>query len=96
VPLDQLVPLHAVPRPGKPPNYIDDLARSICTHGYRMGKAIPVLRMPDGRLILAGGHHRTAAMRALREKTIPARVVDWSSLSARLQDWYRATFPGIF
>jgi ParB-like chromosome segregation protein Spo0J len=93
VPLAGLNPLHPVPRPGSPPNHIRDLANSIRTNGYDLGQAIPVARMPDGRLIQLGGHHRAAAMGQLGETTIPARVVDWSSLSPRVQNWWRSQFP---
>lgn len=95
LPLAALVPLHPVPRPGKPPTWISDLAASIRKSGYRLSDAIPVIHMPDGRLVMAGGHHRVAAMRLLGEQTIPARVVEWDSLSPRVQDWYRGGFPGV-
>src|ERR671928_30658 len=81
VPLNLLNPLHPVPRPGVPPNHIQNLAAAIRANGYDLGQAIPVARMPDGRLVPLGGHHRAAAMRQLGEATIPARVVDWSSLT---------------
>lgn len=96
MPLDRLIPLHPVPRPGKPPSYITDLANGIRKDGYRLNKAIPVIRMPDGRLVIAGGHHRAAAMQSLGETTIPARVLDWDSLPVPVQDWYRTAFPGVF
>lgn len=93
VPLADLNPLHPVPRPGKPPNYIADLANKIKTNGYDLGQAIPVARMSDGRLVQLGGHHRAAAMGQLGETTIPARVVDWDSWSPRVQNWWRDQFP---
>ena len=96
VALDKLVPLHPVPRPGKPPTYIQDLADAIRSTGYRLDQAISVIRMPQGRLVIAGGHHRVAAMRSLGETTIPARVFDWDSLVPGVQDWYRDNFPGVF
>jgi hypothetical protein len=49
--------------------------------------------MPDGRLVQLGGHHRAAAMRQLGETTIPARIVDWSSISPGAQNLYRQLFP---
>jgi ParB-like chromosome segregation protein Spo0J len=76
-----------------PPNYIQHLASSIQANGYDLGRAIPVARMPDGRLVLLGGHHRAAAMGQLGETTIPARVVDWNSLSPAIQEWWRKRFP---
>lgn len=93
VPLADLHSLHSVPRPGMPSNHIQDLANSIQTNGFDLGQAIPAARMPDGRLVQLGGHHRAAAMRQLNEATIPARVVDWSSLSGRVQNWWRSQFP---
>jgi hypothetical protein len=61
-----------------------------------LSEAISVIRMPDGRLIIGGGHHRVAAMQSLRERTIPARVFDWDLLLPGVQDWYRDNFPGVF
>ena len=94
--LSSLRPLHSVPRPGVPPGHIGNLATKIRTEGYKLDQAIPVIRMPDGRMVHAGGHHRAAAMRQLGETTIPARVKDWSSLSPRVQEHYRQTWPGKF
>lgn len=93
VPLADLHPLHPVPRPGTPPNHIPDLATAIQTSGYDLAQPIPVARMPDGRLVTMGGHHRAEAMRRLGETTIPARVVDWDAISAGAQSLYRQTFP---
>lgn len=91
--MDQLNPLHPLPRAGKPSNYIPDLANKIKTNGYDVGQAIPVARMPDGRLVQLGGHHRAEAMRQLGEKTIPGRIVEWNSLSPNVQQWWRNQFP---
>ena len=85
IPLSQLHPLRPVPRPGAPPGHIANLGASIGANGYDLSQAIPVARMPDGRLVQLGGHHRAEAMRQLRETTIPARVVDWSSLAPAVQ-----------
>src|SRR5262245_52212909 len=93
VPLNQLNPLHAVPRPGKPPNHVQSLAQSIQANGYDLSRAIIVARMPDGRLVQLGGHHRAEAMRQLQETTIPARVIDWNSVSPAAQNKYRQSFP---
>lgn len=79
--LNELNPLHEVPRPGKPTTYIQDLAESMLKNGYDVNQAIPVLKLPNGKLVSAGGHHRVAAMKSLGQKTIPSRVVDWKSLS---------------
>ena len=93
VPLADLHPLHSVPRPGKPANHVADLANRIGANGYDLSHAIAVARMPDGRLVLLGGHHRAAAMGHLGETTIPARVVDWNSLPQKTQNWWRKKFP---
>jgi ParB-like chromosome segregation protein Spo0J len=76
-----------------PPTHIQDLASRIRTNGYDLAQAIPVARMPDGRLVQLGGHHRAAAMRQLGEATIPARVVDWGSISLAARQKYRQSFP---
>ena len=91
--LSQLHPLHPVPRPGVPPNHIANLALSIQANGYDLSQAIPVARMPDGRLVQLGGHHRAEAMRQLGETTIPARIVDWDTLSPVVQHWWQQRFP---
>ena len=57
---------------------------SIRQRGYDINQAIPVLRMPNGKLVIGGGHHRVEAMRRLGEQTIPGKVVDWSSLDPRV------------
>jgi ParB-like chromosome segregation protein Spo0J len=93
VPLSQLHPLPSVPRPNKPPTHIQDLASKIQASGYDLQRAIPVARMPDGRLVQLGGHHRAEAMRQLGETTIPARVIDWNSLPPALQKRWRQGFP---
>lgn len=92
VPLADLHPLHPVPRPSVPPNHLVDLVKAIRINGYNLGQAIPVARMPDGRLVQLGGHHRAAAMGRLGETTIPARVVDWNSLSPAAQARWRQRF----
>ncbi|MFO0822765.1 MAG: ParB N-terminal domain-containing protein [Gemmataceae bacterium] len=93
VSLADLNPLHSVPRPGTPPNHIQNLAGAIQTNGYDLAQPIPVARMPDGRLVMMGGHHRAAARSQLQETTIPARVVDWDSISPGAQNLYRQLFP---
>jgi hypothetical protein len=93
VSLSQLNPLHPVPRPGVPSGHIAALAAGIRAKGYDLSQAIPVARMPDGRLVQLGGHHRVEAMRLLGELTIPARVVDWSSLAPAVQRWWQQRFP---
>src|SRR5690606_6303871 len=57
VPIDQLTPLHPVPRPDVKEGHIDDLAASIGSSGYDINQAIPVVRMPDGHMVTFGGHH---------------------------------------
>lgn len=91
--LADLHPLHPVPRPGVPPSHVQDLAARIQAAGYDLAQPVPVARMPDGRLVLMGGHHRAEAMRQLGETTIPARVVEWNAITPGAQDLYRQTFP---
>ncbi|MBY0229760.1 MAG: ParB N-terminal domain-containing protein [Gemmataceae bacterium] len=93
VPLTDLHPLHPVPRPGMPPDHIPDLADAIRMNGYDLSRAVPVARMPDGRLLQLGGHHRAAAMGHLGETTIPARIVDWDSLDQGVKARWRQRFP---
>jgi RHS repeat-associated protein len=95
VTISSLRALHAVPRPGMPANHIQNLAQSIRTNGYDLNQAISVMRLPSGQLVSAGGHHRVAAMQSLGETTIPARVVDWSSMSTGAQQWYLNNFPSL-
>ncbi len=89
LPIDDLIQTHSVPRPG---HSVDDVAKLISENGYDLNRAVEVLKMGDGKMILAGGNHRLAAMRQLGETTIPGKVVDWSSLSPRLQEFYRTRF----
>jgi hypothetical protein len=93
VPLADLYPLHPVPRPAMPLNHIANLANSIRANGYDLSQAIPVSRMPDGRLVQLGGHHRAEAMRQLGEKTIPARITAWDDISQPAQNKFRQSFP---
>jgi len=53
-------------------------------NGYDIMHAITVYKLPNGSLV-SGGHHRVAAMRLLGEKTIPARVYEWSSINPATQ-----------
>ncbi len=96
VPLDKITPLHPVPRPGMPANHIDNLANNIKANGYDVDQAIPIVRMPDGKLISFGGHHRVAAMRQLGETTIPGRITDWNSLSKGARLRWQKRFPDAF
>ena len=88
VPLNEIQPLHSVPRPGMPANHIENLAGKIKANGYNINQAVPVMQLPNGIKVSAGGHHRVAAMESLGEKTIPSRVVSWDSLSTKVQDRY--------
>ena len=92
-PLSALHPLHPVPRPGRLPSYIPDLAAAILANGFGLGQAIPVARLPDGRLVQLGGHHRAAALVLLGETMIPARLMDWTTLPVRVQNWWRTRYP---
>ena len=83
--IDKLNALHSVPRAGKGVNYIDDLAELISKNGYDINQAIPVVKMPNGRLVISGGHHRVAAMKKLGENTIPSVMRNWNNLSKAVQ-----------
>ncbi|MCO7224811.1 RHS repeat-associated core domain-containing protein [Pleionea sp. CnH1-48] len=85
VPLSEILPLHPVPRPSMPENHIANIANSIGSNGYDIMHAIPILRLPSGKLVSAGGHHRVAAMKLLNEASIPATIREWSSLSSKAQ-----------
>ncbi|NVK53820.1 MAG: ParB N-terminal domain-containing protein [Flavobacteriaceae bacterium] len=61
------------------------MAKLISKKGFDIKQAIPVVRLPNGRLIISGGHHRVAAMKKLGEKTIPSVLRNWSSLSKGVQ-----------
>ena len=92
VPLDDLIPVHPVPRPDVSATHIADIAESIQhgtgrlgsgTKGFNVAESIPVLRMPDGCLVIGGGHHRVASMRHLKESTIPAHITDWADFTLK-------------
>ena len=68
-----------------PDGHILNLANDIAQNGYNIKHAIPVLRLPNGKLISAGGHHRVAAMKSLGQSTIPGRIVNWNGLSKAAQ-----------
>lgn len=93
VPLADIHPLHPVPRPDKPANYVTIIAALLQANGYDVGLPVQLVRMPDGRLLQFGGHHRTAAMLSLGETTIPARVLDWASMSAGAHARWFVRFP---
>ncbi len=40
-----------------PVNHIQSLANNITNNGYNIAHAIPVTRMPNGKLVIGGGHH---------------------------------------
>jgi hypothetical protein len=92
VPIKDITPTHPTPRPGKS---IPDTASTL-SGGYDVSQPIPVLRMPDGKLIAAGGNHRLAAMESLGESTIPAKLSDWASIPDKVKQFYRTKFPDVF
>jgi hypothetical protein len=59
-----------------PESYIESLAKSILEHGYDVTRPISATRLPNGDLIVTGGHHRLAAMQLLGETTVPVRIYD--------------------
>lgn len=95
VPLDEIKPIHPVPRPGKPAGYIDNLASSIQVDGFDLRRAVNIVVMPNGLKVTFGGHHRIAAMKELKQSTIPAKVVNWTDMSAKTQQRWLQDFPNI-
>jgi hypothetical protein len=75
VELDQLKPIHDVPRKEMPAGHIDNLAAKLKAEGYNVANPVVAYEMPNGDLVLRAGHHRVEAMRRLGEKTIPTRIV---------------------
>jgi len=65
--IDNLIPIHPPDTPGN----IDKLIKSINENGFNLNYAIPVIKVDDGTFILAGGHHRTATLRALGFDEVP-------------------------
>jgi hypothetical protein len=94
LPVDDLIHTHPVPREGKSIEETVQMIKS--AGGYDVSHAIPVVKMPDGKLILAGGNHRLAAMKQLNEKTIPSTIYEWSNLSPRIKEVYKTKFPDVF
>ena len=92
IPIKDITPTHSTPRQGKS---IPETAKSL-SGGYDVSQPIPVLRMPDGKLIAAGGNHRLAAMDSLGESTIPAKLSDWTSIPGNVKQFYRTKFPEVF
>jgi hypothetical protein len=74
VPIANLKPIHPVPRKGMPKRHIENLAKSISEHGYDVTQPVSATRLPNGDLLITGGHHRVAAMKSLAEATVPVRI----------------------
>lgn len=95
VPLDEIKPIHPVPRSGKSDGYIESLASGILADGFDVGEAVNIVKMPNGIKVSFGGHHRIAAMKELKQSTIPAKVVNWVDFNARTQQRWLRDFPTI-
>lgn len=76
VPIDQLNSIHNVPRAGMPDNHIQNIADQISTNGYDLSRPVSATRMPNGDLVVTGGHHRIAAMQLLGETSVPVQIYD--------------------
>lgn len=87
VPLSQLYPIHPVPRRQVPRDHISKLANSIRRDGYDIKFPITATRLPNGDLIVTGGHHRLAAMKLLLEETIPTQVTNYSEANQVSLTW---------
>ena len=83
VKVSSLNPLHGVPRAGQPINVIDDIASSILKKGYDLTEPISATRMPDGTLLITGGHHRLAALQKLSQKFAPVKIYTYESTIAK-------------
>jgi hypothetical protein len=59
-----------------PEGHIESLAKSISEHGYDVTQPVSATRLPNGDLLITGGHHRLAAMQSLGETTVPVRIYE--------------------
>lgn len=84
VPIEALVPMHEMPRYNVDSADIQKLVDQIRVHGFDVSNPIELMRMPNGDLLIRSGHDRTFAMKALDEKTIPARIDEYSDVSPQL------------
>jgi RHS repeat-associated protein len=78
VSVDKLKAIHEVPRKGMPEGHVESIAKSIKESGFDLSSPVSATKLPDGELLVTGGHHRIAAMKQLGEKTIPAKIYDAS------------------
>ncbi len=75
IPVGQLNPIHPVPRIGKEAD-IPTLKKLIMDNGYDVSRPVSATRLPNGDLIVTGGHHRLEAMKQLNQTTVPVRIYD--------------------
>lgn len=97
-PIADITYLHEVPNPKRtdhPPNFIEQLMEKIKIEGFQEKYAVPLLRMPDG-IVYCMGHHRTEAMKRLGQRTVPAFIYDWNTLSPSTRDLAMREFPSVF
>lgn len=81
VSIDDLVMLHNVPRKGVPHGNIDSLVRSIEAKGYDLSWPVSATQLPNGTLLVTGGHHRVAAMKFLGQSLVPVRIYSGETTS---------------
>ena len=74
--INELNPTHSVPRAGVPEGHVESLAQVIAQNGYDLSRPVSATRLPNGQLIVTGGHHRLAAMQLLGENTVPVQIFD--------------------
>lgn len=77
--VNSLRPIHDVPRSGVPDGHIDGIMKDIQKNGYDVTSPVSATRLPNGDLIITGGHHRLEAMKRLGESTVPVKVFDYST-----------------
>lgn len=96
IPLARLTPIHPIPRIDKPrldipdseahvrafmANYERNHYLYLLEDGTRAAAPISALLMPDGKLLIASGHHRIEALRRLGETTVPVTISLWREMT---------------
>ncbi len=91
VPIAKLNPIHDVPRAGVPKGHIEGIMGAMSKSGYDVSRPVSATKLPDGTLIITGGHHRLEAMRRLGELQVPVQIFE----AARTDPVRLAQFLGI-
>ncbi len=70
--IKSLTKAHGAPKAGTPDSYIEELSQKLAKDGYDLEKSLPVIELPDGKLLVADGHHRLKALENnLGQKFVP-------------------------